>query len=61
MVAVWYLYSDCLVKQINNSSSTIVEQQLCLENSVQTPLNFFWVDPKKNLEGFIWSFLSLTC
>ena len=24
--------------------------QLCLENSIQTLLNFFWVDPKKNLE-----------
>ena len=22
--------------------------QLCLENSIQTLLNFFWVDPKKN-------------
>ena len=22
--------------------------QLCLENSIQTLLNFFWVDPQKN-------------
>ena len=22
--------------------------QLCLQNSIQTLLNFFWVDPKKN-------------
>ena len=25
--------------------------QLCLENSIQTLLNFFWVDPEKNLKG----------
>ena len=25
--------------------------QLCLENSVQTLLNFFGVDPEKNLKG----------
>ena len=25
--------------------------QLCLENSIQTLPNFFWVDPKKNQKG----------
>ena len=34
--------------------------QLCLENSIQTLLNFFLGRPKKKLEGFVWSFLSLT-
>ena len=34
--------------------------QLCLQNSLQTLLNFFWVDPQKKLEGFVWSFLSIT-
>ena len=33
--------------------------QLCLENSIQTLLNFLG-RPKKKLEGFVWSFLSLT-
>ena len=33
--------------------------QLCLENSIQTLLNFFGSTQKK-LEGFVWSFLSLT-
>ena len=39
--------------------SEIVAQS-CLQNSIQTLLNFFWVDPKKKLEGFVWSFLSIT-
>ena len=34
--------------------------QLCLENSIQTLLNFFSGRPKKNWEGFVWSFLSIT-
>ena len=34
--------------------------QLCLENSIQTLLNYFWVDPPKKLKGFVWSFLSIT-
>ena len=33
--------------------------QLCLENSLQTLLNFFGSTQKK-LEGFVWSFLSVT-
>ena len=33
--------------------------QLCLENSIQTLLNFFGSTQKK-LEGFVWSFLSIT-
>ena len=33
--------------------------QLCSENSIQTLLNFFGSTPKK-LEGFVWSFLSIT-
>ena len=33
--------------------------QLCLENSIQTLLNFFGFTPQK-LEGFVWSFLSIT-
>ena len=36
-----------------------VVAQLCLENSTQTLLNFFGSTQKK-LEGFVWSFLSLT-
>ena len=34
--------------------------KLSLENLIQILLIFFWVDPKKNLEGFVWSFLSIT-
>ena len=34
--------------------------QLCLGNSIQTPPKFFWGGPKKKLEGFVWSFLSIT-
>ena len=34
--------------------------QLCLENSIQTLLNFFLGRPQKKLEGNVWSFLSLT-
>ena len=30
------------------------------ENSIHSLLIFFGVDPKKNLEGFVWSFLSIT-
>ena len=33
--------------------------QLCLENSIQTLLNFFG-STQKRLEGFVWSFLSIT-
>ena len=33
--------------------------QLCLENSIQTLLNFFGSTPKQ-LEGFVWSFLCIT-
>ena len=33
--------------------------QLCSENSIQTLLNFLWSTPKK-LQGFVWSFLSIT-
>ena len=33
--------------------------QLRLGNSIQTLLNFFGLTPKK-LEGFVWSFLSIT-
>ena len=34
--------------------------QLCLENSIQTPSKFFLGRPPKKLEGFVWSFLSIT-
>ena len=34
--------------------------QLCLENSIQTLVNFFFGRPKKYLPGFAWSFPSIT-
>ena len=34
--------------------------QLCLKNSIKNPSQFFLGLPKKNLEGFAWSFLSIT-
>ena len=46
-----------------SSSGQIVPKivaQLCLETSLQTLLNSFGVDPKKKLEGFGWSFSSIT-
>ena len=30
--------------------------QLCLENSIQTLLNYFWVDPPKKLKGVCMEF-----
>ena len=43
-----------------NILGQIVSEIVALKNSIQTLLSFFWVDPQKNLEGFVWSFLSIT-
>ena len=34
--------------------------QLCLENSIQTLFLIFFGSTPKKLEGFVWSFLSIT-
>ena len=43
-----------------NILGQIISEIVALKNSIQTLLSFFWVDPQKNLEGFVWSFLSIT-
>ena len=62
---VWILWKNNVQEAYSpkmSISGQIVSEivaQLCLENSIQTLLNFFGSTQKK-LEGFVWSFLSIT-
>ena len=55
-------YSERKCPKMSISGQTVSEivAQLCSENPIQTLLIFFWGRSKKNLEGFVWSFLSIT-
>ena len=50
---VWIFWKnnvqEAYLPKMSFSGQTVPEivAQLCLENSIQTLLNFFWVDPKK--------------